>query len=216
MTVGEAYSLVKSKRPQFVHVTGKTCTGKTTFANHLKNELGYAVIELDELATEAVIEPLGLAVKRGHAMFELYKERNELQWIGMLVSSAHQKIQNHIKAGQPVVLDGAVSNLTTLQELLKPFPDTETIYFHPVNPNNYIRFITERFMRTAADYHAGLPVTFWELVDKTEFQRFCQTRIITPGLARSIKTYAMSSMRSSTERLKKFQKVFRDIKLVEV
>jgi adenylate kinase family enzyme len=215
MIADEAFKYIEIEHPRLVHVTGKTSTGKTTFANRLKNELGYDVIELDRLATEAVIKPLRLT-GRGHIMFELYKQRNELKWIGLLVAAARQKIQRNMDENRPAVLDGAVSNLATLQEILIPFPGAEILYFHPVTLETYKQFLTKRFMQTAADYQAGLPITFWKLVDSSEFRKFCHDRVLTPELAKAIETYAIASQHESEIRLDKFRKHFKNIKVIDI
>jgi hypothetical protein len=215
MTTAEAFLYVKERQPQFIHVTGKTSTGKSTFSRRLKDELGYEVIDLDAEVDNAVIQPLQLK-QRGQVFFEVYKHRNKLDWIERIVVAVQQKMRTYTDNGQRVVVEGAIANVVTLQELLAPFPETEIIYFHPDSLETYRQYLTNRFMLTTPDYHAGLPIAFWELVDDDAFRRFCQDRVPTPHLQKAIRDYAAASQAASKDRLADLQKHFVKIRVVNI
>ena len=88
MTIDEAFMFIKERRPQLVHVSGKTSTGKSTFGARLNRELGYEIVELDKVVVESLVEPLNLA-DRGRVFLEVYKHRNRPDWIKRFVNAAH-------------------------------------------------------------------------------------------------------------------------------
>ncbi len=173
------------------------------------------MIEMDTVATEAVIKPLGLP-RSGQIHVELYKNRDKLEWINMLVTAVQQHVRHFLTDNRPVVFDGTIPNVLTIQQLLAGLPDPEIIYFHPSSPENYIQYLTQRFLTTDENNGGGLPLTFWKLIDDQEFHTFCQNRIVTPGIRQSIAAYADYSIQSSNERLAELNRHFKDIITVEI
>ncbi len=216
MNIADAFAYVKNEQPDFIHISGKTSTGKSTFASKLKEELGYEVIELDEVVEESIIKPLGLMPEAGVVFREIYKIREKPEWIKMFVDASQKIIKERSGSGAKIVIDGAVANITTLQELLAPFPDTKIIFLHPSSLENYERNISSRFMLTKPNYHAGLPLTFWRLVPKEDFEQFCTDRLITQKLSKAIKDFAIFSKNSSERRLNDLQNNFENIIVVEI
>ena len=216
MNIADAFAYVKNEQPDFIHISGKTSTGKSTFASKLKEGLGYEVIELDEVVEESIIKPLGLMPEAGVVFREIYKIREKPEWIKMFVDASQKIIKERSGSGAKIVIDGAVANITTLQELLAPFPDTKIIFLHPSSLENYERNISSRFMLTKPNYHAGLPLTFWGLVPKENFDQFCTDRLITPILSKAIQEFAIFSKNSSERRLDDLQSNFENIIVVEI
>ena len=216
MHIADAFAYVNSEQPDFIHISGKTSTGKSTFAAKFSEELGYEVIELDKIVEESVIKPLGLMPEAGAVFREIYKVREKPEWIKMFVDASQKIIKEHSASGAKIVIDGAVANIATFQELLAPFPDTKIIFLHPSSLENYERNITSRFMQTKRDYHAGLPLTFWKLVPKEDFEQFCSDRLITPTISKAIKQFAIFSKNSSERRLDDLQSNFENITVVGV
>lgn len=215
MDIDAAFAYVKSEQPDFIHISGKTSTGKSIFASRLKEELGYKVIELDNVVEEAVIAPLQLK-NRGQVFFEVYKGRNELEWINSFVSETQKLLEAYKEEGYQTVIDGAVANIVTLKELLAPFPGCKIIYLHPARIDTYKNYLTSRFKLTNSDYHAGLPIAFWELIPDSDFQQFCKDREITPQLSQAIEKYALLSQETSENRLRALKDNFKNILIVEV
>ncbi|MBL8159011.1 AAA family ATPase [Candidatus Saccharibacteria bacterium] len=215
MTIDEAYHLVQQKRPQLIHISGKTCTGKSTFASKLAEASGYEIIELDQVVNEHVIKPMGI---RDHktAFVEIYKDDTNRKLIDAFLTATRKLIEAKHTTGQPLIIDGAVANTTTLQALFAGYTDFLFLYFHPVHLDAYERNITSRFIQTTEDYHAGLPKRLWELVDKAEFISFCSSRELSPALESSIRQYATSSAAESKKRLTSFEAAFSDIVVAEL
>lgn len=216
MTVNELYASVADRKPRLVYLTGKTSTGKSTFASRLSSEFGYAVINLDEIVVQSVIVPRDLASQRSEVFFEVYKHRNKLDWIADFINAAHDVINRYMQSGTPVVIDGAIAHESTMQDLLQSYADVYIAYFHPSNLELYSRYLTERFMGTTINNHNGLPKAFWELVDTTEFATFSETRTLTPSLRSSIAAYAQSSQTSSLDRIATLNHAFPTMTIVNI
>jgi hypothetical protein len=215
MSTEEAYHLLLSLQPPTLYLSGKTSTGKSTFAKSLHNDLGYKVIQLDQLVHDSVIKPLGLT-DRGQVFVEVYKHRTKTDWIERFVEGTRQAVTQDLAAGQRLVLEGAVANPFTLTQILQAMPGGLFFYFHPKNLKVYERNLTSRFMETTKDHEAGLPARFWKLVDPAVFSQFCKDRQLTPTLAQAIHTYAQSSQAESKARLAAFRNQFDNIHVIEI
>ncbi|HEX8763361.1 MAG TPA: hypothetical protein VF733_06430 [Candidatus Saccharimonadales bacterium] len=215
MTTDEAFTHIKNTLPATLYVSGKTSTGKSTFAAKLKERCGYEIVELDKIVTGAVIKPLRLPDEK-QVFVEIYRLRNHPDWIERFITAAKQEIAKHQKSGKKIVIDGAVGNPITLNELLRSLPDTKILYFHPKNLPTYEQYLTSRFMLANPDFHAGLPGAFWQLIDDAAFRQFCKDHKLTTDLQRAIAEYAALSQSASIERLKEFQPYFNNLEVVEV
>lgn len=215
MNIDEAFARIKEKRPESVYISGKTSTGKSTFAHRLEAELGYKIVELDKVVRESIITALDLD-KAGEVFDEVYKKRSRLDWIRILVNSTLQILRYHRANGSRVVIDGAIGNAVTLQEILAHSPSTEIIYLHPDEVETYCMYLTKRFMDTTESNHNGLPLAFWQQILDDDFEQFCKDRVITPSLKRGIEAYARASQVSSEIRLKELQRSFKNIQVVSI
>ncbi|HSW79617.1 MAG TPA: AAA family ATPase [Candidatus Saccharimonadales bacterium] len=215
MTVDEAFEHIKKNRPQIIFINGKTATGKTTFAKKLKAELGYFLIEMDTVARQEVIIPLGLP-DNGTTFKEIYRYRNHLDWIDLNIRKLQEFAKKAFSEGHPVVFDGAMPNTTTMNQLFAGLPNPEILFFHPSNLKKYEQYVTQRFILSDENNNAQLPTSFWEMMDDDEFKKFCQTREITPTLKKIIEDYCIYGLKSSTNRLAELEQNFNTIVLVEI
>ncbi|MBL8031917.1 MAG: AAA family ATPase [Candidatus Doudnabacteria bacterium] len=216
MTVDELYSSIATSKPRVVYLNGKTSTGKSTFARKIAADFGYEVINLDDIVVQSVLVPRDLANQRSTVFLEVYKHRNKLDWIADFIRAAREIIDQHTQVGTPVVIDGAIAHVETMQDFLQPYADVYIAYFHPSNLELYSRYLTERFMGTTINNHNGLPKAFWELVDTTEFATFSETRTLTPSLRSSIAAYAQSSQTSSLDRIATLNHAFPTMTIVNI
>lgn len=214
MKLDELYATIKNHKPQLLYLSGKTCVGKSTFSAKLRNELGYSIIELDKLVVESVMQPQGLT-DAGTVFIEVYRGSNR-QLLDPFIRAVRDVIAQNQTRHQPIVIEGAVANADTLSEMFSEHPELMSIYLHPSNLEDYERNITSRFMLARKDHNPGLPQHFWELVDDAEFETFCEQRVITPSIARSIKAYAAASQEESLNRLARLRARFPDMVVVEV
>jgi guanylate kinase len=210
MTTDDLYNKITIDQPKLIYISGKTCVGKSTFANKLHDTLGYEIISLDAIIIENVIRPLDITDQK-NAFVEIYKKRDDRQLLDLFVSTTQNLVSIKQAHNQPTIIDGAISNIETLMELFARYPELNFIYIHPEDLNIYKRNLTNRFMLADATSRSGLPKRFWDFIDKDEFQLFCENRIITPRLAESIVKYANSSQQESEKRLATFQTKFAEI-----
>src|ERR1044072_7767426 len=107
MLFAEAFEYIATAKPPVVYVSGKTSTGKSTFAAALSEQAGYVVIELDTVVKEAVIQPLALT-DEGGVFVEVYRNRTESDWITQFVAEGRKELAGYREQGRPVLVEGAL------------------------------------------------------------------------------------------------------------
>ncbi len=215
MNIEEIYERIKTNQPKLIYISGKTSTGKSTFTKRLTNDFDYKLIELDQIVLEAVIKPLKLP-DEGSVFVEVYRNRDKKEWIELFVQATRDLIKKYAQNSESLIIEGAVANPNTLQEIFDGYPKLSFIYFHPKTLDNYVRNLTNRFMVTNKLDRVGLPSAFWNLIDKSEFKQFCENRILTGSLSNAIRKYALLSQEESEKRLLLFKNYFENIEVVEV
>jgi adenylate kinase family enzyme len=213
MTQDQLYEYIDKNLPKYIYLTGKTCTGKSTFANKLVENFNYSAIELDKIVRNSVIKKFDLS-DEGNAFGEIYGRRDKLNWINSFVKAVQEEITKKKANSTGIIIEGAVSNVVTIKELFSDVAEFEFIYFHPQHLKNYIRNIKSRFSLSDKNNNAGLPIPFWNLIDPKDFEKFCIDKIITSNLEEAISEYALFSKKKSEERLKYFSENFTNIKVV--
>lgn len=214
MNIQDALELIKSESPQIIYLSGKTSTGKSTFANKLRDEFGYVALGLDDIVYQHVIKALQLKDSQ-HVFIEVYRQRSKPVWLRRFITAAREEINRAIKDGKKVILEGAVAHPDTLKELLNGYQFL-FLYFHPVALERYQQFLLNRFQGSTKDYQNELPLLFWEQFKDSELDQFYMNRELTPAIEAVIERYASISQQESTERLNSFKKDFSDINVVEI
>jgi adenylate kinase family enzyme len=213
MTTVELYEKIANEKQTAIFIGGKTSTGKSTFARKLQNELGYGNVELESVL---------LGVIKSHDLdepttfYKVLRDAGDSHESQLFFSAAHSSIAEQLKLHGHIVIEGAFSNETALARTLSTVTPLLFAYFHPAEIEVYIRNLTSRFMQSSHDQNAGLPMIFWKTVDKSEFDTFCKTRMLSEGLKSTIRAYAVASQRGSLQRLRKFQLAFKDVLEIEV
>lgn len=215
MNIKQAHDYIQEHRPAIIHLSGKTSTGKSTFASQLNEEFGYEIIELDQLVHTAVIKRYSLK-DEGQAFVEVYKNRDRPELIDSFVVATIEKVATLEANGHPVIIDGAVANPHTLKQLLQELSSSIIVYLHPSNLDNYRRNLTNRFATATTNSNAGLPAKFWKMVDRVEFGTFCESGIVTSGIQDAIAQYAIESRAESAKRLRALQNNFDNILVVDI
>lgn len=213
MIVDELYKVIASEKPQVIYLSGKTSTGKSTFARMLQKHLQYAIVELEAVLLE-VVNANGFDEQS--TFHKVLREDGPSSEKDLFFEATDKSIVHSLKDNDRVVIEGAVSNLDTLKRVLQVAPRFMFVYFHPTDIDIYIRNLTSRFLQSDKDVYSGLPLKFWQLVDEDEFDVFCRTRQISAGLEYAIKTYALESQSESKNRLHKFEQHFTKITVVEI
>ncbi|MFM2423800.1 MAG: hypothetical protein RLZZ70_187 [Candidatus Parcubacteria bacterium] len=204
---------IEEQKPRVVYLSGKTCTGKTTFAKKLQ-ELGYLIIELDPVVMKSVVIPFD--VKPGEGFLTAYRGMGSKEQTQAFIDAAKKEIQEKIKYS-PIVVEGAIATTHILKEVFSGnLNDFRFVYLHPINPEVYTARIKERFIAGAATGTSGLPKHFWEMVDQTDLENFVSTKELNIGIEKALEKYTKLSILESKKRLEHFQDEFNDIQVVEI
>lgn len=217
MTTDEAYDSILATQPHILYLTGKTCTGKTTFSDRLRQALGYQVVELDEVVREAVVGPFNLKKVEGDVFNSVYKYADNPEWVDLFVAKARGHIQELLTQGTKVIVDGAIGNVGVVHSIFDGMPDTTFLYFHPgKNSPAYTRNLTARFMGTTPRDRNGLPNTFWGYIDREAFAQFCKDKNLTSQLRHGIASYAEYSHQQSVERMLALRQEFPSLQVIDI
>lgn len=204
---------ISEQKPRLIYVSGKTCTGKTTFANLLEQH-GYTKIELDKIVTDSVVIPFNLPP--ADAFLTAYRDDGPVEHTEAFISAARQDIAEKLRYSS-LVIEGAIAKTRILKEIFKDgLEEFLFIYFHPVNIEVYMDRIRSRFIAGARNNTSGLPKHFWALVQDNDLAHFMDTNTLNEGIENSIKEYAGLSMQESVARLEHLKSEFPDICVVEI
>jgi adenylate kinase family enzyme len=214
MNIQEAREYIAENHPQTIHISGKTSTGKSTLANELRDSFGYGIIELDEIVMNEIVSR-NKSSDQGLIFAEVYKNRNRLDWINQFISATKTKIDELHSAEVNSIIDGAIANHKTLNEILDG-TDSIIIYLHPENLEVYIRNLTSRFLTATSENKAGLPLKFWDKIPSDSFKSFLRDKQLSLALKDAIEAYAKESQAESTKRLEIFKANFNNILVVNV
>jgi len=213
MTKETALEKIKHNYPRLIYLSGKTCTGKTTFANLLKSQ-GYEKIELDKVVVDSVVTPFG--TERGVGFHAAYRGDGPAEQTAAFISATKVEILSSLQKSS-LVIEGSVATSKILGEIFSgDLKNFLFIYLHPVHSDEYEKRITLRFVAGAKNGTAGLPKSFWELVRESDLDEFLNTGNVNSGIQTAIKNYAAESMKESATRLKNFQASFPEIAVVEI
>jgi hypothetical protein len=213
MTTDEIYQDIAEEKTPIIYLSGKTSTGKSTFGRKLRDELGYQVVELEAVLLE-IVKKYGFDEQS--TFRKVLYDSDEFEAKDLFFAATDHIITSALTSNRPVVIEGAVANVETLQRILQPAPKLTFLYFHPTNIEIYIRNLTKRFMESNEESYGGLPLKFWQLIDDAEFKTFCKTRELTESLEESIRRYAHSSQKESLTRLEVFRQKFENVIVVEI
>jgi adenylate kinase family enzyme len=211
--LNEIYQDIARQKPPVIYISGKTSTGKSTFGRKLHDDLNYHVIELEAVLLKIVKEQ---GFDEQATFRRVLYDAGEFEEKNLFFEATDRIIASALTMGKPVVIEGAVANVGTLQRILQPAKDLLFLYFHPSDIAVYVRNLTQRFMQSSENSYGGLPLKFWQLVDDRAFKTFCKTRQINQSIENSIHRYAVVSQQESLERLDIFQQKFKDIVVVEI
>lgn len=212
MTINEMYQIIAKEKPSVIYVSGKTCTGKSTFGRKLRDQLAYQVIELEAVLIEMIKDR---GCDEQSTFRKVLYESSGSEEKHLFLEATNRIISDALAKKRLVVIEGAVANVVTLQRILQPAKGLLFLYFHPKNLDTYVRNLTNRFMQSNEKSYGGLPLTFWQFVDDEAFKTFCKQKRLSEGLEDSIRKYALNSQQDSSVRLNEFQEKFRNIIVVE-
>lgn len=214
MTYNEAFLFIQEQKPQLVYLSGKTATGKTTLSAKLHEELGYHVIEMDRLIIESVIQPHGLT--EGHTAFmAAHRGIGPAEYTDDFIKASRKAIAENLLQG-PVVVDGSIHDVTILQAIFKDY-DFTLFHLHPIDEQLHTERVIKRILYENTHTTAGrLPSFFWDMIQTEDRTHLEKTGELNEGFKTSLHEYVVGVMEESAERLENFQKIYPDMKIVEV
>ncbi|MEI8339472.1 MAG: hypothetical protein WCF94_02295 [bacterium] len=204
---------VEEQKPRLIYLSGKTCTGKTTFSNELEQQ-GYTKIELDKIVMRSVVTPFN--VNPGDGFRTAYRGLGPKEQIDEFVKATKEEITKRVQETS-LVIEGAIATPEILSAVFSgDLTDFTFIYFHPVNIDVYEGRILSRFIAGAKDGSSGLPKDFWSLVKDSDLDEFKSTDHVNSGIKNAINEYAIKSMNESQIRLAGFKTYFPNIIVIEI
>ncbi len=209
--IEDVHHALETQHPKLVFLSGKTSTGKTTLSTALKQKYNCAIIELDEVVRKLEC-PEGL-----NRFIEAYQKRDDIAFTNSFVEAVQQKIRSALDNHSFVVIEGAIVNTETLNEIISEWRDTFLfIYLDIKNIDLYVQRLTSRFVLSAQDNGNGLPDTFWQKFSSEILASYYENRQLTHAIESAIKSYATDSFQASEARLANFSSEFNHILKVEV
>lgn len=210
----EVLKEIEGQRPRILYISGKTCTGKTTFAREVER-LGYSSIELDSIVNASVTRPFGI-MNTSDAFITAYRDEGPRDQADAFIAAAHSEIGEKSEES-PVVIEGAVAKNRILEGIFSgSISDFFFVYFHPVHLEAYVDRIRSRFIAGARDNTSGLPKRFWNLVQDADLKKFIDEGVVNEGIEHSFYAYAEESMKESQDRILHFKERFPNIHIVEI
>ena len=204
------YDKIDATNPKIIYLSGKTCTGKTTLANFLRDKYGSAIIELDEIISE-IDAPEGI-----DKFVEIYRNRGEVELIHLFTTRVKEEINKALKTHPSVIFEGSIANNKTLLEIVQDWTDQFLfIYLSPINLDVYNQQLKNRLKLANRNNNAGLPSMFWKKFTTEQLEEFYTSRDGKSDVDAGITNFAKESMRESEIRQKMFAEVFADILVVE-
>lgn len=213
MTIEALYQAISRQRPPVIYLSGKTATGKSTFGRKLRDSLEYQVIELEDILLDMI---KAQRLDERATFRKVFHDSEESGEKSQFLNNTNHLLTEAVTNKRPLVIEGAVSNADTLQQILAPAGTMLFLYFHPRDIKKYVRNITQRFMQTGKDSYGGLPATLWQFIDDQEFETFCATQKLTKSLEDSIHQFALAAQKESLARLQKYRQKFKNIEVVYV
>jgi hypothetical protein len=217
MNIEDAAQFVAAAKPSLLYISGKTCTGKTTFAREVATRDGYAVIALDDIVYDAVIRPLSLQAKEGHVFVSVYRTGDVPDWVDRFVIETRKHIAKYEAQKIPVLIEGSIANPDVINRILAGTPDAQTLYFHPkATSGAYLHNLLSRFKGASVETRNGLPNDFWKSINPDDFAQFCIDGIVTSSIQASIVEYCKASIKASDKRLATFKQHLKHLQVVEI
>jgi hypothetical protein len=206
--VDEVRQIINQKQPKLIFLGGKTCTGKTTFANSLV-PIGYQQIELDPIVRKYVSDKYKLEDQS--IGFNVYKGNAPPNWQKSFEDSSHRVIKNKLKKIK-VVVDAAIADVDVLKRIFhKELEKSTLIFFHPFDEDFYVHSIFNRFDSDLKNNRQTFPI--WEFITTESVDDYTKNGESGKIINNIIKNYAKESTLKSEKRYEKFKNEFPNILL---
>jgi adenylate kinase family enzyme len=211
---------VEKARPRIVFLTGKTSTGKTTLAKKLV-DLGYAVVVLDKIVWESVVEHFGISKEEGSKAYHVYNPKYKdivpAEWRESFIRAAKEKIVQESAQG-PVLVDGAIADNDMLREIFSgDLANFSFVFLHPTHHENYAARVAKRLAEGFDEgTNGGLPVSLVKDLTPEDREHYHAAKVLHPATLKKVHDFAQWSAEESQRRLDYFREEFDDIEVVAV
>lgn len=213
MTADELYQKIITEKPSALYLGGKTATGKSTFAQRLQDQLGFGRIGLESILMDLIAEHKW---DQQQTFLKVFRQDEPSPEKDLFLQTTQKLIAEHLQQHEQVVIEGALANGRTLQQIVEDVPGLMFVYFHPSELEPYARNLTSRFKTVRDIPYAGLPKTFWDYIDPIALEHYIASEELTEDIAEAINGYAQQSQQESLKRLEDFRKLFPGILVVDV
>ncbi len=191
------------RSPKVIYLYGTTAVGKSTFAEKLRKEFSYVLVDLDQMIQNEIVEKYNL--EPGDTFKRVNRGEGKEVWMEHYLRQAQQAINS---AGSRVVVECPIKHPPTVHKILDPHSgDYEFLFLFPDSKDIYLQRLTQRIMRHR-DGKFGLPKTFWSEVSESDKEAFFRDFTITAPIEGAIGEYADRQIARSRELLHILQKTF--------
>lgn len=195
--------LIQLSSPRLVFVTGKACSGKSTFAHRLE-KYGYKHLSFDHFVYDSVIKKF--KVTDPGLAFGVYRGVAPASWQKSFETEAHKLIFHNLQTSK-VVVDAAIGDSSVLKNIFSGKLSNFTfIYLHPFDRDYYRRSMFKRFREDVKKKQASCYL--WDFVTPQILADFKKYGSKSQLAHRLVNTYADESIRRSRERLRMFRRSY--------
>lgn len=201
--------LVKNTQPRLIFITGKTCTGKSTFAKSVV-ELGYEHLELDFVVRESVVNKF--EESKGGKAFAVYKGEAPKEWQDAFELAANKLIVEKIESSK-VIVDAALATPEVVNRIFSgSLSEFMFVYLHPFDRGYYHEYIMERVVNDIETMGRSFPI--WDRMTAEAVDDYRRNGKGGLKIMQIVKEYGDQSIRTSEERYERFKAVYPNIILV--
>ncbi|MFA5894473.1 MAG: hypothetical protein WC851_01740 [Candidatus Shapirobacteria bacterium] len=205
----ELGELVKTTLPRLIFITGKTCTGKSTFAKSII-PLGYEHLELDFVVRESVVNKF--EESKGGKAFSVYKGEAPKEWQDSFEAAAKKLIVEKLTQSK-VIVDAALATPEVVGRIFSgELADFMFVYLHPFDATFYNEYIMARLINDIETMGRSFPI--WDFMTAEAVDDYRRNGKAGEKIMRIVKEYGEQSIKTSVERYESFKSVYPNILLV--
>lgn len=201
--------LVKNKLPRLIFITGKTCTGKSTFAKSIV-ELGYEHLELDFVVRESVVNKF--EESKGGKAFFVYKGDAPGEWQDSFEAAAKKLMVEKVNQSK-VIVDAALASPEVVGRIFSgELSEFMFVYLHPFDVPFYYEYIVARVVNDIETMGRSFPI--WDFMTAEAVDDYRRNGRVGEKIQRIVEDYGEQSIKTSEERYQNFKEVYPNILLV--
>lgn len=198
-TIEELKEKIRNEQPKIIFLAGKSCTGKSTFAQSIE-EFGYRHVEFDLIVRQFVRDKFKLDNSEA---FRVYKGDTLKEWQESFEVAAKKLVEGKAKESK-IVIDAAVADPKIIKRILNQ--DFMLIYFHPFNKDFYVNNILKRFSEDVTENKISFPL--WDHITEEILSDYKTNGRKGQKISKLVNEYAEDRTKKSEDRFKFFKKEY--------